>query len=342
MAGVLAILIWAGKADSAMTDCIDATCRVKTAPDNGGRYSMGTGVVFEISNGKVHVLTNAHVATTAKMKLEFWRDGHKMNSVPGVTVLRDKRRDVAVISIDVAAFSDNLPTVIPLAPRDTVLLDGQEVTSAGCPRGEWTKAWIGHVENSLDGRIAFQPGPFGGQSGSAIFDADGTQIVALLNLQELNSRDEIIRGYAVSLENIYAAIYGEAVEKDVNYWKRQRSWPFTPKPSQCGPKGCPRPEKYGGKKGVPVPRMDSGDLRPDVPFVLPEIIVPEVEVAPLSDGALGVEPLPADLADAIQGSEAKNIKLAPRAWWTFAVAVVTAAFLITILLTSAGYLAKDK
>jgi hypothetical protein len=294
--------IFPSTADAAMTDCIDATCRVKTTPSRDGKYSIGTGVVFEISNGKVHVLTNAHVATTLIMRLEFWRDGHKMDSVSGVTVLRDRKRDVAVISIDVAVFGDRLPTVIPLAPRGTVLLDGQEIISAGCPKGRWTKAWIGHIENSLDGRIKFQPGPYGGQSGSALFDADGTQIVALLNLQETRGKDgPIIAGYAVNLENVYAAIYGEVEEEEeeVNYWRRQRSWPYTP--AQCGPKGCPRPEKYGGKKGVPVPKTSLGDLRPEVPFVLPEIVPevePEVELLPgeLPGGVL----VPEDLADVIK------------------------------------------
>ena len=80
------------EADAAMIDCIDATCRVKTT---GRNTNVGTGVVFEISNGKVHVLTNAHVAKTSTMKLRFWRDGHQLDAVEGTTFLRDRDRDVA-------------------------------------------------------------------------------------------------------------------------------------------------------------------------------------------------------------------------------------------------------
>ena len=280
-----------------LMDCIDATCRVKTVTA-GSMYSVGTGVVFKIDNDTVYVLTNAHVATTDSMKLEFWKDGHKLDAVVGKTTLRDRQRDVAVISVPRSKFVDYLPTVIPLAARGTVLEDGQTIMSAGCPKATWTRAWIGHVENTKNGRVAFQPGPYGGQSGSALFNATGSEIVALLNLQERNSRDgPIIRGYAVTLENIYIAVYGEVVEKDTNYWKRQRSWPYAkvPAPAQCGPKGCPRPEKYGGDEGVPVP-----DLPLVLPEIVPEIVLPEIVVIPelselpeveaLPDGTLGVEP----------------------------------------------------
>jgi hypothetical protein len=250
--------------EGSLMDCIDATCRV-TAGD-GGR---GTGVVYKIDNDVVYVITNAHVATTPTMKLEFWIDGHKQDVITGKTTVRDVARDVAVIEVQAAKFKGLLPAVIPLASRDTVLEVGQEVWSAGCPRGEWTKAWSGHVlrfEGEKD-RVVFLPPPFGGQSGSAIFNEGGTEIVALLNLQALNSRNESIYGLAVNIREIHDAIYGELSTEETRWGQR-------PAPSQCGPRGCP------------VPEVVPEDILPDVPFVLPvipKVVVPEVAIPNVED-----------------------------------------------------------
>ncbi len=57
--GIIMAIISAlsGTAKASMTDCIDATCRI-TAADGG----VGSGCVFEIGQGRVYVLTAAHVA----------------------------------------------------------------------------------------------------------------------------------------------------------------------------------------------------------------------------------------------------------------------------------------
>lgn len=265
-----------------LLDCIDATCRVTTVGTNASR---GTGVVFEIKDDTVYVITNAHVATTKKMKLEFWRDGHKLDKVDGVTTIRDRKRDVAVIELDASVFGEQLPTVIPLAARDTILEAGQEVLSVGCPRGGWAKAWSGHVLRYDGGnRVVFQPAPVGGQSGSAIFNADGSKIVALLNLMELDSRGRSTRGLAVNLQEIYNAIYGvEADEEECRYNQRARTGSFFGRSqSPCGPRECPTPQQ-----DEPAPGPTLGGLLPDALLVLPEIvleateeIVPDVLAAP--------------------------------------------------------------
>jgi hypothetical protein len=289
---------------NSLLDCIDATCRVTTTAE---RASRGTGVAFEISNDVVYVITNAHVATTKKMKLEFWKDGHRQDAIYGLTIVRDVKRDVAIIGVKVSAFGGDLPTVIPLSSRDTILKVDQEVLSVGCPRGEWAKAWSGHVlQYDGNGRVEFMPPPVGGQSGSAIFSADGREIVALLNLQALSPSGRPIYGMAVNVQEIYNAIYGvEALEVDpleplgegpVNYWKRQRGWPYSKQPSQCGPRGCPsdKPKDTPAPDPDPEPEPEPSIVVPFVLPVLPEII-PEAIVGPDP-----VPPLPAEVPNDVQ------------------------------------------
>jgi hypothetical protein len=85
--------------------------------------------------------------------------------------------------------------------------------------------------------------------------------VALLNLQELDSQGKSIRGMAVNIQEIYDAIYGKEVVKEV----------------QCGPRSCP-PKDTVPRKGKPAPSQGTGNLRPEVPFVLP--VLPEIVVIP--------------------------------------------------------------
>ena len=185
--------------------CIDATCRI-TAED-GGR---GTGCVFEISGGRVFVLTNAHVATSSALRLEFWREGHVSQPLRGTTVLRSPEADTAVVVVAAEAFQGMLPAAIPLAPPTYRVQAGQTVASVGCAEGQWSTAWKGHVlgyDRAEGHDVAFDPPPANGRSGSAIFDADGRQIVALLHARREEDRSY---GLAVNLEVIHRAIYGKA------------------------------------------------------------------------------------------------------------------------------------
>jgi hypothetical protein len=147
----------------------------------------------------------------------------------------------------------------------------------------------------VNDRVVFLPPPYGGQSGSAIFNADGTQIVALLNLREIEN-GKSVRGQAVNIKEIYDAIYGvlESSIEPVSYWTRQRGWPYAKQDSQCGPRGCPG----GGRESEPAPieEDEGGDLIPDVPFALPvpvPIVGPD-PVPPISEvlGAVAELPLP--------------------------------------------------
>jgi len=291
---ITSLVLWATSAPAAMVDCISATCRV-TSVEGDKVTGVGTGCVFEISNGNVFVLTNAHVADRDRMKVEFWEDGHLSRPLYGSTVMRSVSRDIAVISIDAAVFGQSLPNVIPIAPLNTQLHIGQTITSVGCANSAWATAFKGHIRNPVDdvgGLIAFDPTPALGRSGSAIFDEDGKHIVALLRAQRLEYKDgPPIYGLAVSIRDIWASLYGDMVDTGRTIKDRETFWPPAIQeqvPVQCGPRGCPTPGGSGQRVLPYRQRQDDidrrqdrriDDLYPTKPFE-----VPKLEVEPPADG----------------------------------------------------------
>ncbi len=84
-----------GTARAAMTDCIDATCRI-TAGDGG----VGSGCVFEISQHRVYVLTAAHVIGDDRaVRCEFWRQGHQSQPLVGEVIARSETADAAIVAV---------------------------------------------------------------------------------------------------------------------------------------------------------------------------------------------------------------------------------------------------
>lgn len=209
---VWAVLILAAlEAEGAISDCFDATCRVLVDQD-----PPATGCVFEISDGKVFVLTNAHVVGSAKaVRLEFWCRGHKSLPLDGTVIarVRNDEVDAAIVSLDESHFAGRLPKAISVAPRNYELELGQTIISIGCSGGSWPTMFTGHVlsDDNLDENLdpftlEFFPPPAGGRSGSAIFDAEGTMIVGLLYARadtgDKNGRP-VSYGHACTLESLY-------------------------------------------------------------------------------------------------------------------------------------------
>ncbi len=201
-AAIALLTLWAaGISHGAVSDCHDATCRISAG------NAKGTGCVFEISQGRVFVLTNAHVIGSANtVECEFWRHGHRSQPVRGRVILRNAPIDAAVVAVPSSAFGGILPTAVPLAERNTMLRPGQTVVSVGCPHGAWATGWKGHVLGYQGADVHFVPSPANGRSGSAIFDADGERIVALLRARTADDQ----QGIAVSVQSIYRAFDGRA------------------------------------------------------------------------------------------------------------------------------------
>jgi len=197
-AAVLLLIPFLGQAARAtIDDCIDATCRITAA--DGGR---GTGCVFELSQGRVYVLTAAHVVGRSRqVECEFWRHGHRSRPLTGQVTARDEAADAAIVVLAQPAFGGVLPPAIPLSSRDCVLRRGETVVSAGCAGGSWSTGFKGHVLGYQGADLVFVPGPANGRSGSAIFDAGGERIVGLLRARSMDDS----RGIATSVQALYRA-----------------------------------------------------------------------------------------------------------------------------------------
>jgi len=249
--------------------------------------AMGSGTVFEVSAGRIFLVTNAHVATRRAVDVEFWKDGHASRKVPGTTIWADSDTDLAVLSVPASELGGVLPEVIPLAPPETVLRPGETIGSVGCPGGNWPTGFEGHVLGYDDGRIAYQPPPANGRSGSALFNTAG-RIVGVINAQRLDRPNgTAIHGLAVPVSHVYR-VYGSATQRTlahtavvqmpqcpVQQFRYQLPLPGVQRRQyqdgfqqgqQCGPEGCPLPQTqpppnsgaFGG--GGVFPSMPGGGL----------------------------------------------------------------------------------
>ena len=164
---IVFLSLWAARVShGAISDCIDATCRVTTADG-----SRGSGCVFEISRGRVYVLTAAHVVGASETaQCEFWRHGHRSRSIPGwvITRVENDHCDAAVVALEESSFRGILPKVIPVAPRNHIVPPGATLTSVGCANGAWSTGWKGHALGYRGADLHFRPTPADGRSGSAI------------------------------------------------------------------------------------------------------------------------------------------------------------------------------
>ena len=110
----VALTVKLGGAAAAISDCIDATCRISAGD------ARGTGCAFEHSQGYVYVLTNAHVVgANDTVTCEFWRAGHRSEPIRGRVMVRvdDGQCDAAVIAVP-----DSARRVIILVRSETGLV----------------------------------------------------------------------------------------------------------------------------------------------------------------------------------------------------------------------------
>ncbi len=255
------VFAFAPPADGALSDCIDATCRLR-APDGG----TGTGCVFEVSQGRVFVITNRHVVGDAStMQCVFWRRGHQSMELPGEVLVRSPAVDVAVVTLPAAAFGRRPPRAVPIAPRATQLVEGQTLTSVGCARGAWATGWKGHVSGYAGENLCFTPPPADGRSGSALFDEQGTRIVGLIWGRDQREG----RGYAVPVQNLYRAL--NFSETSAGGWRHSPLPTVSFTPAQCGPGGCPAPyllpyrrfeERYQNLQDQRIGRLEDREMQP--------------------------------------------------------------------------------
>jgi hypothetical protein len=260
--GVLVLMLWAaGTSQGAISDCIDATCRITAA--DGGR---GSGCVFEITEGRIYVLTAGHVVERADtVQCEFWAAGHQSIPLPGRVIMRCSAADAAVVALQAGQFAGRLPKAVPLAGRDWIARPGETLTSVGCANGGWSTGWKGHVLGYQGDDLHFLPTPANGRSGSALFDAEGTKIVGVVRARDEQSGE----GIATSVQSLYQGFPTRLAASSAER-------------TQCGPGGCPVPQRQGyllPYRNWQAERDRQRDAQPQQP------IWPTLPLAPIPEGA---------------------------------------------------------
>lgn len=283
---VLAAMFWSVSISrGAIADCMDATCRI-TVP-GGGR---GTGCVFEINHELVYVLTAGHVVGEAQnVQCEFWRQGHQSQPLAGRVTARSVQADAAVVAVAQSAFGGALPAAVPLAPRDYVIRPGETLTSVGCANGGWSTGWKGHALKQDADELRFVPTPANGRSGSAIFDAEGQHILAIVRARTMDDAE----GIATPVAAIYRAFdvgHGDCPDfrgaSDSTLREDQVAAKMGLSPlsgsqagegrlTQCGPAGCPTCPQSAPRGSFTI------GIHREQPSPYPTL--PPVDVKPLDD-----------------------------------------------------------
>lgn len=162
--------------------------------------SLGSGILFKVSDGYYYALTNWHV-------IEF-EDYHSARYVVtdyagryafGEVVLQDKSKDLAVIRFK---KKDDLPLMDITDRLDTELVKNETVIAIGNPGGEKNVVTFGHYKGMADiGVVEFDVVNHDaqinhGSSGGALCDIDGN----LIGINTWGNEQDTSDNFAIPLE----------------------------------------------------------------------------------------------------------------------------------------------
>lgn len=246
-----------------------AVCRVNVGS------SFGSGCAIHKDENAVYVLTNCHVAQQGQVaNVEFWRYGYK--SEPIIAECKWSKNgqwlDMSVLEIPLTRFDGWSPEVVPICAKDYTVKESQTISSFGCPRAEWAKAWTGHVKNIQGRLMEFEPASISGQSGSAIFTADFSQVIGLL---AWNTGGQ---GGGMHAHTLWQGLLGEVSEdkdpsmdlaiEQCQILKRVLGGKRRPD-GDCPDGQCPVPRQptpgRGGNRPAPIPGFGGGGVTPIAP-----------------------------------------------------------------------------
>ncbi len=268
--GILLAVVVLGLAMFVAASCCDgsilqATCKITTsgAPSRTQQCATGecpagaAGSGFAWANDGEHVwvMTNRHVVGSTVGRTvwtTWWNGGHQSDKIPMELVKVDSRFDVAVGKIEVAAFGKYIPDTIPIGTED-VKAD-QVIWTAGSPNADWATATQGRVIKGLtcstgeQTSFTYTPMPRFGRSGSAIYNADHSEVVGLCYLR-VNGKGQAYNTL------VMRSVLPEGVEaKHMLPWREihcqgqckpqpepETPWP-TKKPEEKKPEPPPEPE----------------------------------------------------------------------------------------------------
>jgi len=273
VATIVALIICAGRTSTAaLSDCHEATCRI-TAADGG----HGSGCAFGKADGVVYVLTNAHVATSETLEVEFWSEGHKSRPLRGRLAARAAKVDAAVVAVSESQFAGVLPKIIPIAESDRSPRPGDSVMSVGCAGGSWSTGWKGHVLGYSGADMYFVPPPANGRSGSAIFDANGEKIVGLLKARTGDDST----GIASSLPSLYRAFNATINDGGSSTTTATED---NKKDTQCPGGSCPSPWRLSPYRQQQDERIDHlRNQRQQVWPTLPQAGTQSIDLSPTNE-----------------------------------------------------------
>jgi len=228
----LAPTFGAEKARRARTvdDVRRAACRIGVE----GARGSGSIIGFDARLNKYLVLTNYHVVTTSKRaSCEFWDERGKRSKTVGEIVWRahDQKQpfDFALVAID-REFVESLDLpYVPLAGADAALKAGDALDSAGCPRAQFVVGWDGGVI-TVDRTIEFIPGPYPGQSGSAIIafiDGKPWNVGTLTWLVGQEGSDDA-KGAFIPVRNLWRALSSKMRTAEEKPWRAPENYSECP------------------------------------------------------------------------------------------------------------------
>lgn len=148
-----------------------ATARI-TAGDG-----IGSGICVGSDGTYYYLVTNAHVATTGTVTVEFF-DAGRITRVGGECIRRNAEIDLAVIRVN--CMGKYNPAIIPIDPSYT-MKEGDILCSIGHPLGKMPTAFFcTFKERNTAFGIIFEPRPAQGRSGSPLLAPDGSRVVGIV------------------------------------------------------------------------------------------------------------------------------------------------------------------
>lgn len=184
--------------------------------------SYGTGTCVNIDENNLYIITNRHVVGTSKtVNVRFYRQGHESSEIGADVIWTAYRKnepvDIALLKVERNKLNWT-PKVVNFELDDKIYNIGDTTLTIGCPSAEWPRAYKGHIEKLEGGTYLITPTVVPGQSGSVLFNGDGTKAIGLIAWYEEDNGQKY--GKAMTAEVIQKAVLG----KETNYFLKQDSY----------------------------------------------------------------------------------------------------------------------
>lgn len=179
--------------------------------------TFGSGNCINQDDKFIYLITNHHVAGDVgnKVNAYFYRDGHQSSAIGGEVIwtayLKNEPVDISVFKIPKASLGGWMPTIVNFEYNDTPLKEGDACLTIGCPSAKWPEAQRGHITKSSNGVYYITPNVIGGQSGSVLFNKDGSKAIGLIAWSSEGF------GKAMNAQTLQNAAFG----KKTNYYYNQ-------------------------------------------------------------------------------------------------------------------------